>query len=91
MVPQRGYDTMKRSDRYLLYHPVDSIVYILIPVNLVRHRDLAHMFDFRVVPLCSYESVAGLQDSGRPIFLPEGTKHGTARHSGRPVLSAREG
>jgi hypothetical protein len=85
MVPQRSDDTMKPRGRYLLYHPVDSIVYILIPINLVCHRDLAHMLDLRFVPLCSYESVAGLQDSGRSIFLPEGAKNGTTCHSGRPV------
>jgi hypothetical protein len=90
MVCQRGDDTIKQSDRYLLYHPVDGVVYISIAVNLVCHRDLAHMFDFRVVPLCSYESVASLQDPGRPILLPEGTKNGTTRHSGRPRFSAGE-
>lgn len=78
-------ENAKPRDRYLLYDPLDSIVYISIPINLVCHRDLAHMLDLRFVPLCSYESVAGLQHSSRSIFLPEGAKNGTTCHSGRPV------
>jgi hypothetical protein len=77
-------------DRYLLNHPVNGVVNVFIAINFISYRDLAHMLGLRLVLLCSYKSVAGLQNSGRSFFLSEGAKNGTTCHSSRPVHQQRK-